>query len=204
MRLKLLLPLLLIITGACAYNPPKDVNSPYYKVPVGSKLILKHPIEIPYDVVAVGLASAGDPPAAVHPYQRDTGCELEMWSKKPVTRTLGPGVFDIIKVSDDVEYVQREPLRLAGVYFGIGVGTGDVGVGVGVGSGGFYDAGPGWEIHSATLYLRSTDYPDVYRVVCEYQDTVNEGMPLSITTIRWALGGDFDLQLAEPPANPPR
>jgi hypothetical protein len=192
MRPTLLLPILLIALNACAYNPPKDVNSPYYKVPVGSRLILKHPIDIPADVVAVALASAGDPPKSVHPYQRDAGCEIEMWSKKPVTRTLQPGTFEVIKVVQDIEYVQREPIRLASVYFGIGV---DIG-----GWGG--DAGPAWEIHSAVMYLRSKDYPDVYRVTCDYKDNVSEGKPLSITTIRWALGGDFELQLAEPAAKP--
>jgi hypothetical protein len=200
MRPILLLSILVIALGACAYTPPKDVNSPYYKVPVGSTLILKHPIEIPADVVAVGLASAGDPPRAVHPYQRDTGCELEMWSKIPETRTLQPGIFEVIKVVQDIEYVQREPVRLAGVSFGIGVGIGDGGVGMSVGSSGAGDPGPAWEIHSAVLYLRSRNYPDVYRVTCDYRDNVSEGMPLSITTIRWALGGDFDLQLPEAPA----
>jgi len=187
MTSRLLLTTLLLALAACAYNPPKDANSPYYKVPVGSTLILMRPIEIPFNEVSVRLVNAGDPPKTIHPYHYDTTCELEMWSKKPVTRTVTPDVFSIIKVTDDVDYVQREPVKLAEVYFGIGFGFG----------GGFSD-GPGWEVHRASLYLRSKDNPDVFRVECEYQDTAGEGIPLSINTIRWALGGDFELRMAEP------
>lgn len=168
--------------AACAYTPPRDENSPFSVVPVGSKLILKQPIEIPPDALAVGLSSARDPLPGVPRYQRDTDCELELRTKVPKTRTLMPGTFEVIKMVKDTEYVSLEPVKVAQI--GIGVGS---------------PAGPGWEVHSVDLFLRSADYPDVYRVHCEYKETFREGDPIGVTVLRWAMGGDFDIQLADLP-----
>lgn len=166
------------VVSACATGPLPD-DSPYSQIPAGSKLILKRPLQIPADRLAVGLSSAGDPPAGVLPGQRDTSCELEMRRRETAARTIAPDEFVISKVRRGVDYVSLEPAKVAGL--------GGIAARV---------AGPAWEIHSVTLYLHSERHPDVLWVTCRYQDTIYEGDPLGVTTVRWALGGDFDLQLA--------
>lgn len=168
-----------LLLCACA-SGPHPVDSPYSQIPVGSKLVLKRPLTVPADRVAVGLSSAGDPPAGVLPDQRDTSCELEMRRRAAAARTIGPDEFIVTKVRRDIEYVGLTPLQVAAL-----------------GRLAYRQAGPGWEIHSVVLYLRSERQPDVYLVRCKYQDTIREGDPLGVTTVRWALGGDFDVELAQ-------
>jgi hypothetical protein len=90
---------------------------------------------------------------------------------------IEPTEFNIIKVVKDEEYVSAGNVRTASLF---GYGT----------------SGPAWEIHSVVMYLRSDAYPYVYSMTCSYQDNINEGDPLSITLLRWAVGRVFDIELA--------
>lgn len=170
---------LMLLCSACAYTPPRDIDSPFFAVPVGSKLILNHPLEIAYELVAVGLSSAGDPPPEVPRYQRDAACELEVRTRLPRWRTIEPDEFIVTRVVREITYVGTGPLRLAGLEV---AGTG---------------SGPGWEIHHTIMYVHSARQPDVLRVSCRYNETLGEGEHLTARTIGWALGGDFTLELAQ-------
>ena len=79
-----------------------DINSEFYKVPAGSKLILNRPLEIPagraHVVIQSGRSGAGANQYAVN-------CQLEV-------RTLGPGrvqpdTFDISWAENTQEWVSQ-------------------------------------------------------------------------------------------------
>jgi hypothetical protein len=162
---------------ALAAKYPED--SPYSKIPVGSKLVLKTPITVPAGKISVKLSKQGDPPATIDPDQYDTECRLVMWQRAKQTRVIEKGAFTITKVRKDEEYVSTGHILPVGRFAGSG------------------DGGPGWELHQVFLTLSSEQYPGVYQVECAYQDTFGEGIPLSVTLLRWAMSGEFDLIIAK-------
>lgn len=164
-----------LVLAACTNIPVDDPNSPYSQIPVGSNLVLKRSIVVPADRFDALLDQADNPPAALTSDERETVCVLEMRSKQTNARTIDATEFRVTRVADDLYYTLHKPIQVA-----------------------FNKAeSPSIESHVTTLYLYSDKYPDVRSVRCEFDAYFGRGYPLSITTIRWALGGNFDLVIAK-------
>jgi len=79
-----------------------DINSQFYEIPAGSKLILNRPLDIPADRAHVDIQS-GRSGAGANQYA--VNCQLEV-------RTLGPGrvqpdTFDISRAENSKEWVSQ-------------------------------------------------------------------------------------------------
>jgi hypothetical protein len=165
---------------SCNYVPPKDENSPYSEVPAGSILTLKREVVIPANRFVAYLDHATDLPDSLTDDEKETGCGLNMRRTHNQARTIKPSSFKVLQSKNDVEYTLRKPLQVA---FG-GVEM------------------PNLERNSTTIFLQSEKYPEVLSVSCAFDSYFSKGYPLSVTVIRWALGGHFDIIIPkELPAN---
>lgn len=175
-----LLLVLALLLGGCQSLSPEGPDSPYYTIPTGSTLRLVRPLPVPADGVSLYLqdgALVADHSLLrrYHPY-----CRFEMWSRLPEARQVEPETFLITRVTRNDEYVSgpHRPLRLAGPFFS-----------------GERQGGPMAIIVTTTLYLSSSQQPDVYRIGCEQWGDPSSVRPLTIPEMRQALGGIFELAL---------
>lgn len=93
----MLLLAMAVLSGACAHNTAakRDINSPYFEIKPGSKLILHHALEIPAERAHVTFGSGN----------YEGNCEFEV-------RTLGPGVvqpdtFVVTRSWSDREWISQ-------------------------------------------------------------------------------------------------
>lgn len=79
-----------------------DIDSQFYRVPSGSRLILNQPLNIPagraHVVIQPGRSGAGSNPAGV-------SCQLEVRSLGPVK--VQPGTFEITRAENSREWVSQ-------------------------------------------------------------------------------------------------
>lgn len=112
----------LVFLSACQSWHDSSENSPFYPIPVGSRLILKQPLSIPADRASVYIQRG-----RIVPYNgRDTyyaNCEFELYTLKPVERTVDPDEFTVSKVA---QYIRlNEGYEPGQMYAQLG-GKGDV------------------------------------------------------------------------------
>jgi hypothetical protein len=163
--------------SACQYQPARDVDNPYYQVPVGSTLVLNEPLEIPSGEAGV-YVQGGEVKSYWSVNKYEGHCKFEMWNIVERRRVVKPDRFAVQKVGRDREYVQARP--------GLRYASED-------GSGG----GPFVEIGKTLLYLHSPTQPNVYRMTCQRWDDFTDPVPMSIRDIRKALGKRFSLELPQ-------
>ena len=171
--ISLMLSGLLALT-ACSSAPVKDPDSYLYSVPVGSKLSLNKEITIPANLARRyfqnGKAVLKKDINIYYPH-----CSILMNTLVDYERVIKPTVFEIYKVEDDHDYVQR-PVYLASNFLG-------------------NIDGPTIIAYASLYYLRSTDVPEVRSLECaQWNDPVNVEY-LSINEVKKALGQYFSLQI---------
>jgi len=171
--ISLVLSSLLALT-ACSSEPVKDPDSFLYSVPVGSKLILNKEITIPADLARRyfqnGRAMQKKEVDIYHPH-----CSIVMNTLVGHERMIKPTVFEIYKVVDEHDYVQR-PVHVASRIFGNVDGLTIIG-------------------YASFYFLSSPDEPDVRSLECaQWDDPVNVEY-LSINEVKKSLGEYFSLQL---------
>lgn len=162
----------------CQVEPPRDVDSPYYRVPAGSTLTLNKPLEIPAGEAAVYIQD-GKITSYWSANKYKGHCKFEMWNIVEQGRIVQPDRFEIRKVRRDREYVQSRPQPVL---------TSEDG----------NEGGPFVEIGKTLLYLHSPIQPDVYLMTCQRWDDFTDPVPMSIRDIRDTLGERFTLKLPEP------
>jgi hypothetical protein len=178
MRCSLLLSVLLL--ASCHSLISTDINSPYYRIPVGSQLVLERELELAPEQVSLYIQNG----SIFDPSQLDryhAYCKFEMWSRVDRKRVVSPGEFEITRVSQDYELVRlpdNRPVRLAALDMA-----------------GIDDSGPMAVIDKTFLYLHSDKESDVYRITCEHWSRIIESRPLMVAEIRKTLEGMFTLQI---------
>ena len=173
---KILIYTILLSLSACSYSPPSSESSPYFRIPAGSTLTSKRDIVVPPDRFDAYLDYAENRPDTVSRDEESTYCKLEMHRAHPISRTIKPTKFHVTQVAYGVDYTLRRPAKVA-----YSLQRTDL---------------PTTESHATTLFLHSEQYPGVRSILCEFDADFGMGFPLPLTTIRWALGGHFDLLLA--------
>jgi hypothetical protein len=165
----------MVLTACQSWHEPSE-TSPYYAVPVGSRLILNQPITIPADKASIYIQRG----QAVSYSGRDfyyANCQFEVNTVKSVAQTIEPDEFIVNRVSQRIE-VNR--LFVPGTMIaGMGIHKSDV-------TDKFY---------GRVLYLRSSKQPDVFRISCGRWDDRPLSNHLTIQEIRGALGDLFTLRL---------
>jgi hypothetical protein len=177
-----LLVLVLAVLSGCQIVPERSENSPYYPVPVGSKLVLNQPLDFPADDVSLFIQ--GKPLSYFSANKYYAYCKFELWTRLDKARTIQPDTFTITRVSRESRYTQRETNPAVMKAAWRTASRDDSG-------------GIGYEITSWVMYLHSDKQPDVYRITCEHWQDPNEATPLSIAEMRKAFGDVFTLELAQ-------
>lgn len=179
--------LVLLLLSACGSDHVKDENSAFYSVPVGSQLVLNQDVTIDADQVAIyvqngQLLSYDD----VDKYQPN--CKFEVYKISSSPRTVLADSFEIIKVEDNIESSSiQDKTRLASLH--------DRKWGINISMGGLDHS----EVfnYATIMYLSSASQKDVYRMTCQYWESVLVDRYLSIAQMRMAMGEIFTLKIKQ-------
>lgn len=115
-------------------------------------------------------------------------CQFYLYESKEDmkhTRTIEPDTFTVIKSSQNVEYVQLQPLTVAAI-----------GIGVGMGSSYMFDrddAGP--QTLATKMRLTSSRQPQVRELICATSDDMRRDNFVSVNKIKATLGDIATLSL---------
>jgi hypothetical protein len=180
MRISLLVLLALTLV-ACQTTEVLPVTSPYYLIPVGSRLVLNKPIEIAPTSATVRL-QFGKIVSRWDSQDFEPLCVFESRIVGEKAQVIEPDSFEIIRVRRDYNPLsaQAEPhARPVGSFGGNGGAR-------------FY--------YKTELFLRSDKQPQILVMTCQHAwETGSSGLdlrPLTVEEIRQALGTYFTLQLA--------
>lgn len=178
LKYKLFILTLPLLLTACGSTPVIDEDSPYSEIPVGSILKLKHAISLSAKAFGLRLNKGGKPDASISRDEKATVCFLELRERLKSRLIIHPTKFQVTRTDRKEEYVLLGPVKVAND------------------DGGGAD-GPFVETYITLIYLRSQDYPNVRNIRCELRiDYDGFRRPASVTLIRWAIGGDFDIVVA--------
>ena len=175
--MRLLLAVSIVFLTACqSWHEPSE-NSPYYAIPVGTRLILNQPLTISAEKASVYIQRG-----KIVPYhRRDTyyaNCKFEVNTVKQVSQTIEPDEFVVHRVS---QYIEVSRFFAPGTLLAQSGGDqGDVMS----------------KLYSRLIYLRSSKQPDVLRIACGRWDDSPVSNHLTIQEIRNALGDLFTVRLS--------
>ena len=177
-----LLVLLALTLTACQSTAPLPVSSPYYLIPVGSRLVLQQPIEIAPTSATVRL-QFGKIVSRFNSQDFEPLCVFESRIVGETAQIIEPDSFEIIRVRRDYNTLSAQAAPRTGL---IKV---------------FADSGGGSRLYYKTeLFLRSTKQPQILVMTCQHAwEPGSSGLdlrPLTVDEIRQALGAYFTLQLA--------
>ena len=184
---------LVVFVSACqtAYKDGQpNEDSPYYEVPVDSKLILHRDLTIPAKT-AIVYFQRGQIFLKHYQYNRyGTYCELELSAKRNVLQTVKADEFVIYKVKQETVFGDGGLIQLARgrVRFGLAQSFGRDNDGIRL-----------YEVVATRMALRSERQPDVHALICASWEPAQAMSYLTIRKIRNTLGDIFTLQLAQAP-----
>ena len=177
-----LLALLALTLSACQSTAPLPVTSPYYLIPVGSRLVLNQPIEIAPTSATVRL-QFGKIVSRFNSQDFEPLCVFESRIVGERAQIIEPDSFEIIRVRRDYNTLsaQAEPrARLIRAFAD--------------------DGGGSRQYYKTELFLHSAKQPQILAMTCQHAwepgSSALDLRPLTIDEIRQALGGYFTLQLA--------
>lgn len=180
-------PLLLTLAAACALSacattPPHGLESPGFRIPVGSSLQLTRVIVIPAERATVYLQ---DGQVAGGVDETSPYCIFEVRTLSDAPRAVPPEIFTIHRVRRMVHFFGGVP--------GNRYASADSDSGSG---------GPSHMFYKTVLSLRAANPSDAMQMTCQ-SDQLGPSGPafarhLTVTEIRGALGDWFTLTLAEP------
>jgi len=173
-----------LLLSACQTSYEGNEDSPYYRVPVGSKLILRQEVTIPPHLAGIFLQYGQIKPLSqINQYYPH--CKFEVWKLRDAPQAVKPDEFTITKVTQEItQSVSAGNILLADVSIGIGMHVGG------------RDDGGSLDTYVTRLNLRSPMQPDVFRLSCGQWSYPSTGQHVTISEMRKALGDVFTLTLA--------
>jgi hypothetical protein len=172
--------MLLAELGACQpafVNGVPNENSPYFEVPVDTRLLLRGAIDVPARADSAYFQRGQTLPwYDVNIY--GTWCVLKLAGKRDVPRTIQADEFAVRKVSSERRYYlgAAPGMRLVATDFD-------------------RDNGESYEVMATVMHLHSPRQPDVSQLVCADWGLPQGGSYLTIHKIRRTLGDFFRLEL---------
>lgn len=161
-----------------------DESSPYYVVPIGTRVVLKQALSVAPEQVGVYIQNGKVLPwPQVNAYYAH--CKFELRERKDTEQKVAPEAFIVTRVVQDVVHmVNWGRWQTAGLSLGMRVGNMD-------------DGGASVQTFATYLYLGSERQPRVFRLGCghwAYPGT-RYAEHLSIAQMRKALGELITLEL---------
>jgi hypothetical protein len=180
LRLTAVVLLISALLAACQIAPLRSDDSPFYKVPSGSKLRLNSKIIIPPNSVKIYIQE-GQLVAAANQYY--PFCRFDVRNLKEIPQPVEPDEIEIYRtswVTDLIAELNRHSLLAMTSRLDFGDKPSPI-------------------VYGVQMDLRSAKQPDVFRLMCGHlQDPNIEARYLSVNQIRATLGKVFTLQLPEP------
>jgi hypothetical protein len=173
-----LLMFILLLLSACETPGSYGPDSPYYRYPTGSRLILNRELEIPGGWATARLQFGRVVPFG-HVQEYQPHCIFEINTVRPEPQHVQPDTFEIIRVQHNIS----ELAAVSGSFIRTD----------------FTDRnGPGQMFYKTIFTLHSARQPGVMRMVCQSdQYAAGIGIPryLTLSEIRQALGSIFTIEL---------
>lgn len=169
-----------VLLWACDTPRSYGPETPYYRFPAESRLVLNRVLEIPANWATVRIQN-GRPVAFGHVQEYQPHCIFEVNAVREEPQRVEPDTFSIVKV-------ERSANSLAmgsGLFFFIGSAYAD------------FDR-PGQMFYKTIFTLRSERQPGVRWLTCQsdqYAAGIAIPRHLTVTEIREALGNLFTLEL---------
>jgi len=185
MRCQILVAMLVMLIAACQNNYVGNEDSPYYQVPVGSRVILNQPLTVRPDQTGVLLQEGKVvPPGQLRTY--DPHCKLELRTLAARERTIAPDEFMVTRVGRAQEHsVDAGGLQYAATSLARVITVSDT-----------PDNTPNIRAFVDRMYLGSDKQPEVFRLSCGHWGYPSEDTYISINDTRRALGNIVTLRLA--------
>jgi hypothetical protein len=183
MKIHLVVFLTLCLSACQTTDAQFPVSSPYFQIPIGSRLVLQQAIEIPPSFATVRL-QFGKIVSRFHAQDFEPLCVFESRLVGKTAQRIAPDSFEIIRVRHDNNSLSAQAAPQSGF---IKVHTSDGG-------------GSSRQYYKTELFLRSVKQPQILDMTCQIAWELGSGgldpRPLTVAEIRQALGDYFSLQLA--------
>ncbi len=177
---KRILACLAVLLWACDTPRSYGPETPYYRFPAESRLVLNRALEIPPNWATVRIQN-GRPVAFGHVQEYQPHCIFEVYTVREEAQRIEPDTFSIVKVERSANSLA---LR-SGFFFSIGSAYAD------------FDR-PGQMFYKTIFWLKYGRQPDVRWMTCQsdqYAAGISIPRHLTVTEIRQALGDLFTLDL---------
>jgi hypothetical protein len=177
-----LLVLLALALTACQTTAEFPVTSPYFQIPVGSRLVLNQPIEIPPTAATVRL-QFGKVVSRSHTQEFEPVCVFESKIVGETAQRIAPDSFEITRVRRGYSMLSAQAAPSTGLIKA------------------FWrdDVGSSRQYYKTEMFLHSTKQPQILYMTCQQAWEPGGSLdlrPLTIAEIRQALGDYFSLRLA--------
>lgn len=169
-----------VLLGGCDTPRSYGPESPYYRFPEGSRLVLNRALEIPANWASVRIHN-GKVVAFGHVQEQLPHCIFEVSAVRAEPQRVEPDTFAIVKVVRSISTLAAQ--RGFFIYAG------------------FSDMGRPPQMFYKTIFtLRSERQPEVLQMTCQsdqYAGGISIPRHLTVPEIRWALGDLFTLELPD-------
>jgi hypothetical protein len=186
--MRLAFALTILGLAGCGTTQQYGVESPYYRYPLGSMLVLNRPLEIPPDSATVRL-QFGRVVARNEVREIEPHCIFEVRTVSPQPQQVAPEEFEITQVRRSTSSIAAG-FSPSSAYVGTGMG-----IGVGIGG----DRGPTQIYYKTEFFLRSATQPNVYAMTCQSVQFLSASPAyqrhVTVPEIQQALGEFFTLLL---------
>ena len=176
-RLKIVIVLTLVLLTGCRVDAVLDARSPYYRVPVGSRITLNQELKVPGGRTRIFLQHGQTLSNGFDQYHPH--CNFEIRTLSADVRTIAPGDFQVVRVNWGIkEIVKLDSIMVASIAISSSGYSGSM------------------VTHYVDHYLSSTVQPDVMSLACHGAfDDPPYADPPTIAEIREALGQIATLHL---------
>lgn len=170
------------VLWACDTPRSYGPDTPYYRFPSGSRLVLNRALDIPANWATARIQN-GRLVAFGHVQEQQPHCIFEANTIRAEPQRIEPDSFSIVRV-------ERSASTLAartGFFLMVGNAFADT-------------DRPGQMFYKTVFMLKSDRQPDVKWLICQsdqYAAGITIPRHLTVTEIRWALGDLFTLELPD-------
>jgi hypothetical protein len=182
---RILLVCLAALLWSCDTPRSYGPDTPYYRFPAESRLVLNQALEIPANWATARIQNGRVVPFG-HVQEQLPHCIFEINTVRETPQQVEPDSFAIVKVTRSESTLAANS---SGFFFFIGSAWADV-------------DRPSQMFYKTVFTLRSERQPGVLRLTCQSdQYAAGIGIPrhLTVPEIRQALGNIFTLELPGPP-----
>ena len=167
------LPLLVLLLITACQSGPYPYDSPYYRIPVGSRIEVKQVLTIPANRARVYFQYG----KSVQQHEVDqyfAHCWFLSWEVPDKKQTIKPGTFIVTRVQEFEDYVFRRKTMLLATSRNVQIK-------------GAHDSLTAIE-YLTELTIHSAEQPNIRKLVCNHWEDPSDARHLTLADIR---SGDF-------------